>query len=163
MALVRWEPVRELNSMQQEMNRLVSTFVDTPTGGNGGAVARRWIPAMDLVETDDHYVLTADLPGLTEGDINLEFEGDVLTLSGERTSEHSERKEGFYRLERASGAFSRSLTLPEGIDPEAVTATFDNGVLEVRIPKPEQRKPKKVAIQVGDAPKTIESAEDSES
>ena len=163
MALVRWEPVRELNSLQQEMNRLFSTFFDTPTGGNGGAVARRWIPAMDLVETDDHYVLTADLPGLTEGDINLEFEGDVLTLSGERTSEHSERKEGFYRLERASGAFSRSLTLPEGIDPEAVTATFDNGVLEVRIPKPEQRKPKKVAIQVGDAPKTIESAEDSES
>ena len=128
---------------------LFSTFFDTPTGGNGSAVARRWIPAMDLVETDDHYVLTADLPGLTEGDINLEFEGDVLTLSGERTSEHSERKEGFYRLERSTGTFSRSLTLPEGIDPEAVTATFDKGVLEVRIPKPEQRKPRKAAATTG--------------
>lgn len=157
MALVRWEPVRELNSLQQEMNRLFSTFFDTPTGGNGGSVGRRWIPAMDLVETDDHYVLSADLPGLSEGDINLEFEGDVLTLSGERKSENAERSEGFYRLERATGAFSRSLTLPEGVDPEAVTATFDKGVLEVRIPKPEQRKPKKVAIQVGDSPKTIES------
>ena len=158
MALVRWEPVRELNSLQQEMNRLFSTFFDTPTGGgNGGSIGRRWIPAMDLVETDDHYVLTADLPGLSEGDINLEFEGDALTLSGERKTEQTERKEGFYRLERATGAFSRSLTLPEGVDPEAVTATFDKGVLEVRIPKPEQRKPKKVAIQVGDAPKTIES------
>jgi HSP20 family protein len=157
MALVRWEPVRELNSLQNEMNRLFSTFFDTPTGGNGTASARRWIPAMDLVETEDHYVLTADLPGLGQEDISLEFEGDVLTLSGERRSGHEERKEGYYRLERAAGSFSRSLTLPEGVDPDAVTATFDKGVLEVRIPKPEQRKPKKVAIQVGDAPKTIES------
>jgi HSP20 family protein len=157
MALVRWEPVRELNSLQNEMNRLFSTFFDTPTGGNGTASARRWIPPMDLVETDDSYVLTADLPGLGQDDISLEFEGDVLTLSGERRSGHEERKEGYYRLERAAGSFSRSLTLPEGVDPDAVKATFDKGVLEVRIPKPEQRRPKKVAIQVGDAPKTIES------
>jgi HSP20 family protein len=157
MALVRWEPVRELNSLQQEMNRLFSTFFDAPTtGGNGGA-GRRWIPAMDLVETEEHYVLTADLPGLSQEEISLEFDGDVLTLSGERKSEHTERKEGFYRLERATGSFSRTLTLPEGVDPDAVTATFDKGVLEVRIPKPEQRKPKKVSIQVGDAPKTIDS------
>src|SRR5437016_2005817 len=142
MALVRWEPVRELNSLQQEMNRLFTSFFDTPTGGNGNTAARRWIPAMDLVETEDHYVLTADLPGLSEADISLEFEGDVLTLSGERNAEQSERREGYYRLERATGAFSRSLPLPEGIDPEAVKATFDKGVLEVRIPKPEQRKPK---------------------
>jgi HSP20 family protein len=162
MALVRWEPVRELNSLQQEMNRLFSTFFDTPATGNGGP-ARRWIPAMDLVETDEHYVLTADLPGLTQEDITLEFEGDVLTLSGERKSEHAERKEGYYRLERATGSFSRSLTLPEGVDAEAVSATFKNGVLEVRIPKPEQRKPKKVSIQVGDTPKTIEASESSDS
>jgi HSP20 family protein len=155
MALVRWEPARELNSLQQEMNRLFSTFFDTPTAGNGSPT-RRWIPAMDLVETDDHYVLTADLPGLSQDDIDLEFEGDVLTLSGERRSEHAERNEGYYRLERATGSFSRSLTLPEGVDPDAVEATFDKGVLTVRIPKPEQRKPKKVAIQVGDTPKTIE-------
>jgi HSP20 family protein len=155
MALVRWEPAREINSLQQEMNRLFSTFFDAPTAGNGTS-ARRWIPAMDLVETDDHYVLMADLPGLSQDDIDLEFEGDVLTLSGERRSEHTARNEGYYRLERATGAFSRSLTLPEGVDPEAVEATFDKGVLTVSIPKPEQRKPKKVAIQVGDAPKTIE-------
>jgi HSP20 family protein len=156
MAVVRWDPTRELDSLQGEMNRLFSSFFDTPSASKGGnGAARRWIPAMDLVETDDHYVLTADLPGLSEGDINLEFEGDTLTLSGERKSESVERKEGFYRVERATGSFSRSLTLPEGVDPEAVKATFDKGVLEVRIPKPEQRKPKKVSIQVGDAPKTI--------
>jgi HSP20 family protein len=157
MALVRWEPVRELNSLQQEMNRLFSTFFDTPTTIGNGGTGRRWIPSMDLVETEEHYVLTADLPGLSQEDISLEFDGDVLTLSGERKSEHTERNEGFYRLERATGAFSRSLTLPEGVDPDAVTATFDKGVLEVRIPKPEQRKPKKVSIKVGDAPKTIDS------
>jgi HSP20 family protein len=157
MALVRWEPVRELNSLQNEMNRLFSAFFDTPTTGNGSASARRWIPPMDLVETEDHYVLTADLPGLGQEDISLEFEGDVLTLSGERKAEQTERKDGYYRIERASGAFSRSLTLPEGVDPDAVKATFEKGVLEVQIPKPEQRRPKKVAIQVGDAPKTIES------
>jgi HSP20 family protein len=157
MALVRWEPVRELNSLQNEMNRLFSAFFDTPTTGNGSAPARRWIPPMDLVETEDHYVLTADLPGLGQEDISLEFEGDVLTLSGKRKAEQTERKDGYYRIERASGAFSRSLTLPEGVDPDAVKATFEKGVLEVQIPKPEQRRPKKVAIQVGDAPKTIES------
>jgi HSP20 family protein len=156
MALVRWEPARELNSLQQEMNRLFSTFFDTPTAGDGSP-ARRWIPAMDLVETDEQYVLRADLPGLSQEDINLEFDGDVLTVSGERKSEHEERTDGYYRLERATGSFSRSLTLPEGVDPDAVTATFDNGVLEVRIPKPEQRRPKKVAIKVGDAPKTIDA------
>jgi HSP20 family protein len=99
MALVRWEPVRELNSLQNEMNRLFSAFFDTPTTGNGGAPARRWIPPMDLVETEDHYVLTADLPGLGQEDISLEFEGDVLTLSGERKAEQTERKDGYYRIE----------------------------------------------------------------
>lgn len=155
MALVRWEPVRELTSLQSEMNRLFSTFFDSPTAGSGNGV-RRWIPAMDLVETEDHFILKADLPGLSEEDINLEFEDNVLTISGERKVEHETKREGFYRIERATGAFNRSLTLPEGVDVESVTATFDRGVLQVRIPKPEQRKPRRVAIQVGDSPAQIE-------
>ncbi len=161
MALIRWEPVRELSSIQNEMNRLFNTFFDTPQQGNGGGSAlRRWVPAMDLVETSDEFVLRADLPGLSENDVNIELEDNVLTVSGERKSEHEERKEGYYRVERASGSFSRSLTLPEGIDPESVKATFDRGVLEVRIPKPEERKPRKVAISVGGGEqKTIEGSE----
>jgi HSP20 family protein len=111
---------------------------------------------MDLVETDDHFVLRADLPGLSEDDVELSLEDNVLTLSGERKTEHEERGEGFYRLERAAGTFSRSLTLPEGVDGDAIAATFDKGVLEVRIPKPEQRKPRKLQIQVGDRPPAIE-------
>jgi HSP20 family protein len=158
MALIRWEPAREISSLQQEMNRLFSSFFDTPatgTAGNGGA--RRWIPAMDVVETEDHFVLRADLPGMTEADIDLSLEDHVLTISGERKAEHEENKEGYYRVERAYGSFSRSLTLPEGVDGDAIAATFDKGVLEVRIPKPEARKPRKLQIQVGDAPATIES------
>jgi len=158
MALVRWEPVRELTSLQNEMNRLFTTFFDTPTSGNG-ETARRWIPAMDLVETEDHFVLKADLPGLAEGDVSLEVEDNVLTVSGERKAEHEDKREGYVRVERAYGAFRRSLTLPEGIDPEGVTASFEKGVLEVRIPKPEERKPRRVAIQVGDRPAAIEGNE----
>jgi HSP20 family protein len=160
MALVRWEPVRELTSIQNEMNRLFNTFFDTSTTGNGGNdTLRRWIPAMDLVETEDHFVLKADLPGLAEGDVNVEVEDNVLTISGERKAEHEDKREGYVRVERAFGSFRRSLTLPAGIDAEAVQASFDNGVLEVRIPKPEERKPRKVAIQVGDRPAAIEGSE----
>src|SRR5437764_3845994 len=162
MALIRWEPVRELNTIQTEMNRLFNTFFEAPAPtANSGQSMRRWLPAMDLVETEDHFVLRADLPGLSENDVNIELEDNVLTVSGERKAEHEERREGYYRVERASGSFSRSLTLPEGVNPEAVSASFDRGVLEVRIPRPEQRKPRKVAISVGgqsDA-NTIEGAD----
>ena len=159
MALVRWEPLREMATLQNEMNRLFGTFFDTPTTAVSGNGVRRWMPAMDLVETDEHFVLRADLPGLTEEDVNIELEDRVLTLSGERNAEHEEKKEGYYRLERATGSFSRSLTLPDGIDADGITATFDKGVLEVRIPKPEERKPRRVAIQVGDKPAAIEGTE----
>ncbi len=141
MALVRWEPVR-----------LFNTFFDTPTAGNGGNVLRRWIPAMDLVETDESFVLKADLPGLSEGDVAIEVEDNVLTVSGERTSENEDKRKGYVRVERSYGSFRRSLTLPKGVDPESVTASFDKGVLEVRIPKPEERKPRRVSIAVGEAP-----------
>jgi HSP20 family protein len=164
MALIRWEPARELNTIQSEMNRLFNTFFEAPVPGNGGASSlRRWLPPMDLVETDDDFVLRADLPGLSESDVKIEFEDNVLTVSGERKAEHEERKEGYYRVERASGSFSRSLTLPEGVDPDAVKASFDRGVLEIRIPKPEERKPRKVAISVGDSPKAIEGSESASS
>src|SRR5437764_1504021 len=165
MALIRWEPARELATIQGEMNRLFNTFFEPSGQGSSGqnGTLRRWIPAMDLVETNDDFVLRADLPGLSERDVNIELEDNVLTISGERKAEHGERKEGYYRVERSSGAFSRSLTLPEGVDPEGVRASFDRGVLEVRIPKPEQRKPRKVTISAGGGQKTIEGSESKES
>ena len=155
MTIVRWEPLRELGSLQNEMNRLFNTVFDAPAPGNGGSTMRRWMPAMDLVETDEHFVLRADLPGMTEEDIKIELEDGTLTVSGERKAEHESENEGYYRVERAFGSFSRSLTLPQGVDAEAVTAKFDRGVLEVRIPKPEQRKPRRIEIG-GAAQQTIE-------
>jgi HSP20 family protein len=114
---------------------------------------------MDVVETEDHFVLRADLPGLSENDVSIELEDNVLTVAGERKAEHEQRGEGYYRVERAFGSFSRSLTLPEGVNADAIQASFSNGVLEVRIPKPEQHKPRKVQISLGGQTKTIEGSE----
>jgi HSP20 family protein len=157
MALIRWEPAREINSLQHEMNRLFNTFFETPAGApDGGNVTRRWIPAMDLVESEDHFVLRADLPGVAESDVELSLDDRVLTVSGERKDDHEGRSEGYYRLERPTGSFSRSLTLPEGVDGDAITATFDRGVLEVRVPKPAEQKPRKLQIKVGESLAAIE-------
>src|SRR3954451_9954272 len=152
MPIARGEPLRELNSLQSEMNRLFNTVFDAPSGGaggGGGAVLRRWVPAMDLVESGDHFVLRADLRGMSEEDIEIELEDGTLTVSGERKAEHEEHDEGFHRVERSFGAFSRSLTLPKGIDADAVSARFDRGVLEIRIPKPEERMPRRISIAPG--------------
>ena len=164
MALIRWEPARELSTMQSEMNRLFNTFFDSATPGNGRRTAlRTWIPAMDVTESESEYVLKADLPGLNEGDVNVELDDNVLRISGERKSEHKESKDGYHRVERAFGRFSRSLRLPEGVTADGIQANFDNGVLELHIAKPEQRKPQTVAISVGREAKTIEGSEDTES
>ena len=161
MALIRWEPVAELNTIQNEMNRLFNTVFDQQQTGRSNGTTRRWLPAMDLVETADHYVLRADLPGLSDDDVTIQLEDSTLTISGERKTEHEGQQEGYYRLERAFGSFSRSLTLPDGVDADNVQAQFDRGVLEIRIPKPEQKKPKTVQINLSAHPDTkiIESAD----
>jgi HSP20 family protein len=143
MALVRWEPMRELNTLQTEMNRLFNSFFDE--GGKNGE-RRRWAPAVDLLEREDSLVLRADLPGLNEDDVQIEVRDNVLTISGERRSEVEDSEQGYYRIERAFGSFSRSLALPDGIDSDKIEASFGNGVLEVKIPKPAERKPKRISI-----------------
>ena len=154
MTIVRWEPFREFGTLQNEMNRIFNTVFDSPAPGNGGTL-RRWMPPMDLVEAEDHFVLRADLPGLSEDDVKIELEDGTLTVSGERKAVHETKDEGSYRVERAFGSFSRSLRLPKGIDAEAVTANFDRGVLEIRVPKPEERKPRRIEIS-GASQQTIE-------
>jgi HSP20 family protein len=127
-----------------EVDRLFDAFF-----GSGERESRRWLPPMDLVEAEDHFVLKADLPGLSEGDVSIEVQDGTLTISGERKAEHEARERGWYRIERSFGSFSRSLTLPDGVDPDAISAEFDRGVLAVRIPKPEERKPRRVSIKAG--------------
>ena len=155
MALVRWEPAREIASLQSDMNRLFNTFFETP--GNGSTYGRHWVPAMDLVEDSEHFVLRADLPGLDEEDVKVEVEDDTLTLSGERKVEHRDEQEGYFRLERSTGAFRRTLRLPAGVQPEGIEAKFDRGVLEVRIPKPAEPEPKRIQVAVGERTAASES------
>jgi HSP20 family protein len=124
-----------------DFDRLFTTLFD-----RNNQAAQRWVPAMDLVEHEDHFRLRADLPGLTEDDVSIELNDGSLTVSGERKAEHDQRERGFYRLERQFGRFSRTLTLPDGIDGDQIKASFTNGVLEVWIPKPEERKPRRIPI-----------------
>ena len=134
-----------------EVNRLFNALLDPETG------AQRWTPSMDLMEADDHFLLKADLPGLGQDDVAIEIQDNTLVISGERKAEHEEREGGWFRVERSFGRFSRSVTLPEGVNPEAIAASFDSGVLTVRIPKPEERKPRRISIDVGGKrPATLE-------
>ena len=127
-----------------EVNRLFNTLLAPESGRS-----QRWAPAMDLVEADDHYVLRADLPGMDEKNVSIEINDNVLTVSGERRDEQEQSRRGWHRVERSFGRFTRSLTLPEGIDPDAISAGFDKGVLSITVPKPEERKPRRVQISVG--------------
>jgi HSP20 family protein len=128
----------------REIDRVFDAFFGQTDQG------RRWVPPMDLVEAEDHFVLKADLPGLAEGDVNIEVQDGTLTISGERKAEHAEREKGWYRIERSFGSFQRSLTLPDGVDPDGIDASFTNGVLEIHIPKPEERKPRRISISSGE-------------
>jgi HSP20 family protein len=156
MALVRLDPARELDSLQGDVNRLFDSFFGR---SEGTAAARRWVPAMDLVETEDHLVLRADLPGMDRDDIEVEVKDGVLTVSGERKAEHQTQREGYHRVERSFGRFSRSLGLPRGVAPGAVQASFDRGVLEVKMPKPEERKATRIEVSGSESrePEAIEA------
>jgi HSP20 family protein len=144
MAFVRWEPFRELAALQNEMSRWMGQMGGADGPGNGQSSA--WLPVVDAWETEDELVLSFDLPGVSEEQIAVELDDGVLTVSGERarTSEHS--KERFYRFERRFGTFSRSVTLPAGVQEDAIQARYENGVLEIRVPKPEEQKPKRIEI-----------------
>jgi HSP20 family protein len=141
MALIRWEPARSVFDVQA-----------------GHGAARRWVPAIDLLEEGDHYVLRADLPGVEEKDVNVEVADRVLTVSGERRTQSEQHGEGYRRFERASGSFRRALRLPDGTDPASVKASFENGVLEVQIPKPQERLPRRVEINAPEHEPVLEGA-----
>lgn len=144
MALVRWEPFRELAALQNEMSRWMNTVSGPAGGGNG--TSSSWLPAVDVWETERELVLSFDLPGVPEEEIAVELDDGVLTVSGERerTDEHS--SERFYRFERRYGQFARSVSLPAGVNEDEVKAEYEDGVLEIRIPKPEEPKPRRIEI-----------------
>lgn len=150
--LVRWEPFRELATLQNEMSRLMNSFTGA---GNGGDAPRTWVPAVDVWETESDLVYAFDLPGIPEDKISIEFEDGALTVSAERERTQELSEEKLYRFERRFGSFSRTIALPQGVDEEQITADYHDGVLEVRVAKPEQPKPRRITIG-GDDQKTIE-------
>jgi HSP20 family protein len=144
MALVRFEPFRELAALQNEMSRWVNTLGGT-TGGNGESTST-WLPAVDVWETEDELVLSFDLPGIPEDKIAVELDDNVLTITGERERSQERTNDRFYRFERRFGQFSRSVTLPAGVSDGDIHADYRDGVLEIRVPKPEEQKPKRIEI-----------------
>ena len=151
--LVRWEPFRELATLQNEMSRFMNGLVE----GNGRAT-QSWIPTADVWETENEVVYAFDLPGIPENEISVELDEGALTVTAERERKQTvEDGDRYYRFERRFGTFSRTIGLPQGVTDADVKATYENGVLEVHVAKPEQPKPKK--IQVGSSPqKTIEGS-----
>jgi HSP20 family protein len=147
MAVVRWEPFRELAALQNEMGRWMGQLSGAVPPGNGQSST--WLPAVDAWETDSELVLSFDLPGVSEEEIAVELEDNVLTVSGERERRSDHSSERFYRFERRYGAFSRSVTLPPGVQEESIKADYNDGVLEIRVPKPEEQKPKRIKVGSG--------------
>lgn len=137
--MTRWQPLGEFTDLHDRLDRIFERM----TNGEG----RPALPAVDVVRRDDAIVIRADMPGIEPDEVKIEVEGDVLTVSGEHKEEKEEQKEDFIRRERSYGSFSRSLSLPPGVDAEAIEATSHDGVLEVRVPLPKQRQKRAVEIK----------------
>ena len=139
--LVRWEPLRELASLQSEMSRWMNGVLDGP-----GRVTQNWVPALDVWETPTEVVYAFDLPGIPEEAITIEVKDETLTISAERAKTEETSDEGFYRFERRYGTFARAVGLPQGVDSQHIAARYEDGVLEVRVPKPEEQKPHRIEL-----------------
>jgi len=150
--LVRWEPFREIATLQNEMSRLMNTFTE---GGNGTS-ARNWVPALDVWETDGEVVYALDLPGIPEEDISVELEDGALTVTAQRERKQELSDDKLYRFERRFGTYSRTFALPQGVTEDQVKADYKNGVLEIHVAKPEQPKPRRIQIRGDGQQKTIE-------
>ena len=144
MAMSRWDPFRDLISIQGELNRL---FGRTYGGESSGSSSGAWVPALDIYETGDTYVITVELPGVEPGSVDLSVDDQTLTIKGERSFYREIPDEAFHRVERHYGAFARSLTLPQTADVDRIAASFDKGVLTIEVPKAEQVKPRKIEIK----------------
>ena len=151
MNLVRFEPFRNLVSLQERMNQLFDdSFPGVSARPDDGdwALGGSWAPAVDIFEKDGNIVLKAELPGVNSKEVDIRVENNVLTLRGERKLEQEIKKENVHRVERTYGAFSRSFTLPSVVDTEKIKAEFKDGVLTVTLPKREEAKPKQIQVQV---------------
>jgi HSP20 family protein len=145
-AIERWRPFGSVTKWDSEMNRLFDSFFGKPVATSNGE--RMWAPALDMYETKDGIVLNFELPGVREKDVTLSIMDDVLTLKGERAFDRDVKDEGYHHTERVYGKFERSIQLPAGVQAEKVQATYRDGMLEVKLPKAEEVKPREIKINI---------------
>ena len=147
MAIVRWEPLRDLMTAQREFDRLFREAFSPATGG-GEVSTRTWAPPVDIYEDGENLVLKAELPGINPDDVEVRVEDNTLYLKGERKFEKEVKEENYHRVERAYGNFARTFSLPNTIDSDKVAANYKDGVLTLTMPKREEAKPKSIKITV---------------
>lgn len=145
MAIIRWDPFRDMVTLREKMNRM---FEDVFSGRNEDRElqAGTWAPSVDIFETENELVLTAEIPGIDEKDVEIKVEDNTLSIKGERKFEKETKEENFHRIERSYGSFYRAFTLPSSVDPERIQAEQENGVLKISMPKRQERKPRTVRI-----------------
>ncbi len=148
MAIVRWDPFRELEEMSARLNRVFSRPATQTNGGNEQLRIVDWMPIVDISETDSEYLIKAELPEVKKEDVKVTVEHGVLTIQGERRQEMEEKGKKFHRVERSYGSFVRSFTLPESIDEGGMKAEYRDGVLSLHLPKSEKVKPKAIEVKV---------------
>ncbi len=149
MAIIRWDPFRDLITLRERMNRLFEEAYSSKVDEND-LMGSSWSPSVDIYETENELVLTAEMPGLNEKDIAIQIEDNTLTLKGERQLSKEAKEENYHRIERAYGSFCRSFSLPGHIDQEKIKAEHENGILKVIMPKKKELKPKKIKILTSD-------------
>ena len=151
MAIIRWDPFRDMVTLRERMNRLFEEMAAS-RGEEKDLATSSWAPAVDIYETENEVVLTAEIPGIEEKDVEIKVEDNTLTLRGERKFEKETKEENYHRIERAHGSFFRSFTLPNYVDQDKIEAEHENGILKIRMPKRAELKPRKVKILKPAAP-----------
>jgi HSP20 family protein len=145
MAIIRWDPFRDLVSLREKMNRLFEDAV-TARGEERDMIASTWAPSVDIYETENAIIMNAEVPGIDEKDIEIKIEDNTLTIKGERKFEKETKEENYHRIERSYGSFYRSFTIPRHVDQDKINAEHDNGVLRITMPKTPESKPKTVKV-----------------
>jgi len=145
MSIVRWDPFRDLSTLQERVNRL---FVGTLGPFRGEEALSRWAPPVDIYETEQEIVLKADLPEVKLEDVDIRVENNTLTVKGERRMENEVKEDNYHRVERYYGGFARTFSLPNTVDAEKIRADYNDGVLRITMPKREEAKPKQIKVSV---------------
>ena len=148
MALVRWDPFRELEEVSDRLNRMFARTAASRTNGKETMIVADWTPSVDISETEQEYQIKAEIPDVKKEDVKVTVEDGVLTIQGERKHEKEEKGKKYHRIERSYGSFVRTFSLPDVIEEEKVNADFKDGVLNLHLPKSEKAKPKAIEVKV---------------